>query len=61
MEPKLTADDIGRGRAASGPARSRAADAETVVTALYEAHAVGLIRLAVAVAVANRDHLNGRT
>jgi RNA polymerase sigma-70 factor (sigma-E family) len=47
MEPKLTADDIGRGRAASGPARSRAADAETVVTALYEAHAVGLIRLAV--------------
>jgi RNA polymerase sigma-70 factor (sigma-E family) len=47
MEPNLTADDIGRGRAASGPARQRATDAETVVTALYQAHAVGLIRLAV--------------
>jgi RNA polymerase sigma-70 factor (sigma-E family) len=47
MEPKLTADDIQWGRAACGPTRPRAADAETAVTALYRAHAVGLIRLAV--------------
>jgi RNA polymerase sigma-70 factor (sigma-E family) len=47
MEPKLTADDIRSGPAASGPARPPAADAETAVTALYQAHAVGLIRLAV--------------
>jgi hypothetical protein len=44
MEPKLTADDIGRGGAASGPMWPRAADAETA--ALYQAHAAGLIRLA---------------
>lgn len=39
MEPKLLA--------AQGPARSRGADAQAAVTALYQAHAVGLIRLAV--------------
>ncbi|HTW04217.1 MAG TPA: SigE family RNA polymerase sigma factor [Streptosporangiaceae bacterium] len=47
MEPKLTADDIRRGDAAAGPPRPRACDTETSVTALYQAHAVGLIRLAV--------------
>jgi RNA polymerase sigma-70 factor (sigma-E family) len=39
MEPKLMA--------AQGPARSRGADAQVAVTALYRGHAVGLIRLAV--------------
>jgi RNA polymerase sigma-70 factor (sigma-E family) len=39
MEPKLMA--------AQGPARSRGADAQVAVTALYQGHAVGLIRLAV--------------
>jgi RNA polymerase sigma-70 factor (sigma-E family) len=39
MEPKLMA--------AQGPARSRGADAQVAVTALYQVHAVGLIRLAV--------------
>jgi RNA polymerase sigma-70 factor (sigma-E family) len=39
MEPKLMA--------AQGPARSQGADARAAVTALYQAHAVGLIRLAV--------------
>jgi RNA polymerase sigma-70 factor (sigma-E family) len=39
MEPKLMA--------AAGPARSRGADAHAAVTALYQTHAVGLIRLAV--------------
>jgi RNA polymerase sigma-70 factor (sigma-E family) len=39
MEPKLMA--------AQGPARSRGGDAQAAVTALYQAHAVGLIRLAV--------------
>jgi RNA polymerase sigma-70 factor (sigma-E family) len=39
MEPKLMA--------AKGPARSRGGDAQAAVTALYQAHAVGLIRLAV--------------
>ena len=33
--------------AAQGPARSRVADAQVAVTALYQGHAVGLIRLAV--------------
>src|SRR5271169_1685800 len=47
MEPKLTADDLGRGPAASGPGRPLAAAAETAVTALYRDHAVGPIRLAV--------------
>jgi hypothetical protein len=46
MEPKLTADDIGRRRAASVPTWPRVADAETANAALYQAHAVGLIRLA---------------
>jgi RNA polymerase sigma-70 factor (sigma-E family) len=39
MEPKLMA--------AQGPAPSQGADARAAVTALYQAHAVGLIRLAV--------------
>ncbi len=39
MEPKLTV--------AQGPARSQGTDARAAVTALYQAHAVGLIRLAV--------------
>jgi RNA polymerase sigma-70 factor (sigma-E family) len=39
MEPKLMA--------AEGPARSAGADAQAAVTALYQVHAVGLIRLAV--------------
>jgi RNA polymerase sigma-70 factor (sigma-E family) len=39
MEPKLMA--------AQGPARSQDADARAAVTALYQVHAVGLIRLAV--------------
>jgi RNA polymerase sigma-70 factor (sigma-E family) len=39
MEPKLMA--------AQGPARSQDADAQAAVTALYQVHAVGLIRLAV--------------
>jgi RNA polymerase sigma-70 factor (sigma-E family) len=39
MEPKLMA--------AHGPARSPDADAQAAVTALYQVHAVGLIRLAV--------------
>jgi RNA polymerase sigma-70 factor (sigma-E family) len=47
MEPKLTAGGIRRELGASGPTRPRAADAQTAVTALYQAHAVGLIRLAV--------------
>jgi RNA polymerase sigma-70 factor (sigma-E family) len=48
MGLKLTADDIRRGRAASGPTRpGGGTHAETAVTALYQAHAVGLIRLAV--------------
>lgn len=33
--------------AAQGPARSQGADAQAAVTALYQVHAVGLIRLAV--------------
>jgi hypothetical protein len=48
MKPKLTTDGIGRGRSASGPTWPRAADAETTIAAFYQAHAVGLIRLAVA-------------
>jgi DNA-directed RNA polymerase specialized sigma24 family protein len=39
MEPKLLA--------AQGSARPQGGDARTAVTALYQAHAVGLIRLAV--------------
>jgi RNA polymerase sigma-70 factor (sigma-E family) len=39
MEPKLMA--------APGPARSQGADAQAAVTALYQVHAVGLMRLAV--------------
>jgi RNA polymerase sigma-70 factor (sigma-E family) len=39
MEPKLVA--------AQGSARSQGGDAEAAVTALYQVHAVGLIRLAV--------------
>jgi hypothetical protein len=48
MRPKLTADDVGRRRAASRPTWPRGADAETAIAALYQAHAAGLIRLAVA-------------
>jgi RNA polymerase sigma-70 factor (sigma-E family) len=46
VEPNLIADGQRR-LVATAPGRSRTAEAETAVTALYQAHAVGLIRLAV--------------